>query len=222
MRVLRPPVALGPAGERLLRRDGALPDRRRRREGVRDQGRRAARTPLKLPLPIAAGRLRRGARGARPARAQPDRLRRPLRRRRASRSPGRSRHGGLRGRGRQGDVRAGRHRQLVLQSPFQKARALAVVEAPEGNRYRWVAVEGGAATFQVPIRPDLRAPRAGALRAHARPGPGHGPGAGQRHRPRQAGDHGGDHVVEVNPVERTASRSSSSIPRGRCRARRSR
>lgn len=41
---------------------------------------------------------------------------------------------------------------LVLQSPFQKAVALAVVEAPEGNEYRWVAVEGGAATFQVPVR----------------------------------------------------------------------
>jgi uncharacterized protein YfaS (alpha-2-macroglobulin family) len=41
---------------------------------------------------------------------------------------------------------------LVLQSPFQKGEALAVVEAPEGNRYEWVAVEGGAATFHLPIR----------------------------------------------------------------------
>jgi alpha-2-macroglobulin len=41
---------------------------------------------------------------------------------------------------------------LVLQSPFQKATALAVVEAPEGNRYEWVDVQGGAATFRLPIR----------------------------------------------------------------------
>ncbi len=42
---------------------------------------------------------------------------------------------------------------LVLQSPFQKAAALAIVEAPEGNQYRWVAVEGGAASFQLAILP---------------------------------------------------------------------
>ncbi len=40
---------------------------------------------------------------------------------------------------------------IVLQSPFQNARALAVVEAPEGNRYQWIDVEGGAATFAVPV-----------------------------------------------------------------------
>ncbi len=41
---------------------------------------------------------------------------------------------------------------LVLQSPFQKGAALAIVEAPEGNQYRWLAVEGGAASFQLPVR----------------------------------------------------------------------
>ena len=40
---------------------------------------------------------------------------------------------------------------LVLQSPFQKAVALAVVETPDGNEYRWVTVEGGAASFSVPV-----------------------------------------------------------------------
>lgn len=40
---------------------------------------------------------------------------------------------------------------VVLQSPFQKARALAVIEAPEGNRYQWVDVEGGSATFKIPV-----------------------------------------------------------------------
>lgn len=46
----------------------------------------------------------------------------------------------------------GESANLVLQSPFQKAVALAVIEAPEGNEYRWVTVEGGAASFQVPLR----------------------------------------------------------------------
>jgi uncharacterized protein YfaS (alpha-2-macroglobulin family) len=40
---------------------------------------------------------------------------------------------------------------MVLKSPFQTAHALAVVEAPEGNQYHWVSVEGGAATFHLPI-----------------------------------------------------------------------
>lgn len=40
---------------------------------------------------------------------------------------------------------------VVLQSPFQKATALAVIEAPEGNRYAWLPVERGAATLHVPI-----------------------------------------------------------------------
>jgi hypothetical protein len=38
---------------------------------------------------------------------------------------------------------------VLLQSPFQSARALAIVEAPGGNHYHWVNVEGGAATFNV-------------------------------------------------------------------------
>ncbi len=38
---------------------------------------------------------------------------------------------------------------IVLESPFQNARALAVVESPEGNRYQWIDVQGGAATFNV-------------------------------------------------------------------------
>ncbi len=41
---------------------------------------------------------------------------------------------------------------LVLQSPFQNARALAVVEGPERNEYRWIDVVGGAATFSLPIQ----------------------------------------------------------------------
>lgn len=40
---------------------------------------------------------------------------------------------------------------LVLASPFQKAEALAIIEAPEGNRYEWVPVRAGQATLAVPI-----------------------------------------------------------------------
>lgn len=48
--------------------------------------------------------------------------------------------------------RPGETAKLVLQSPFQKGAALAVIEAPEGNRYEWVDVDGGAATFELPIQ----------------------------------------------------------------------
>jgi len=47
---------------------------------------------------------------------------------------------------------------VVLKSPFQSARALAIVEAPDGNRYQWLSVEGGAATFHLPVLGDF-APR---------------------------------------------------------------
>jgi uncharacterized protein YfaS (alpha-2-macroglobulin family) len=41
---------------------------------------------------------------------------------------------------------------IVLKSPFQRARALAIIEAPDGNQYDWLDVEGGAATFRLPIK----------------------------------------------------------------------
>lgn len=41
--------------------------------------------------------------------------------------------------------------KLILESPYQAARALAIVEAPEGNHYEWVTVRGGAANFKVPV-----------------------------------------------------------------------
>ncbi len=40
---------------------------------------------------------------------------------------------------------------LVLESPFQSARVLAVIEAPDGNRYQWLDVKGGAATLRLPV-----------------------------------------------------------------------
>jgi len=56
------------------------------------------------------------------------------------------------------EYRPGETAALVLESPFQRGRALAVIEAPEGNLYTWLAVEGGAATFKVPIHGNY-APR---------------------------------------------------------------
>src|SRR5205823_5861262 len=41
---------------------------------------------------------------------------------------------------------------LVLKSPFQEGRALAVTEGPEGNTYQWLEVKGGSATLKVPVR----------------------------------------------------------------------
>ncbi|MEO8198279.1 MAG: alpha-2-macroglobulin family protein, partial [Thermoanaerobaculia bacterium] len=52
----------------------------------------------------------------------------------------------------------GERARLVLQSPFQNGEALAVVEAPDGNRYSWLPVRGGQATFELPIAGDW-APR---------------------------------------------------------------
>lgn len=41
---------------------------------------------------------------------------------------------------------------LVLESPFQQAQGLAVIEAPDGNRYQWFAVKNGAARFDLQIQ----------------------------------------------------------------------
>ncbi|MBI3785090.1 MAG: alpha-2-macroglobulin [Deltaproteobacteria bacterium] len=41
---------------------------------------------------------------------------------------------------------------LVLKSPYQEARALAVIEAPEGNHYEWIDVTGGSASYKVDVR----------------------------------------------------------------------
>ncbi|MEO7793211.1 MAG: alpha-2-macroglobulin family protein, partial [Thermoanaerobaculia bacterium] len=48
--------------------------------------------------------------------------------------------------------------RLVLQSPFQSGEALAVVEAPDGNRYSWFPVRAGQATFELAVEGDW-APR---------------------------------------------------------------
>ncbi len=42
--------------------------------------------------------------------------------------------------------------RLIIQSPYQRARALMVVEAPGGNQYAWITIEGGTATAEVTIQ----------------------------------------------------------------------
>lgn len=41
---------------------------------------------------------------------------------------------------------------LVLESPFQQAQGLAIVEGPDGNRYHWFPVKNGAASFDLVIQ----------------------------------------------------------------------
>jgi uncharacterized protein YfaS (alpha-2-macroglobulin family) len=41
---------------------------------------------------------------------------------------------------------------LIVESPFQQAHGLAIVEEPDGNRYQWFSVKNGAATFDLPIQ----------------------------------------------------------------------
>ena len=45
----------------------------------------------------------------------------------------------------------GQTAHLILQSPFQTARALVIVELPKGNEYLWKDVSGGKAVVDLPI-----------------------------------------------------------------------
>ncbi|MCB9554089.1 MAG: alpha-2-macroglobulin, partial [Myxococcales bacterium] len=47
----------------------------------------------------------------------------------------------------------GQTANVVLQSPYQSAEALVIIETPTGNRYRWLPVRGGKASFGVEIDP---------------------------------------------------------------------
>ena len=44
---------------------------------------------------------------------------------------------------------------LILESPFQEAHGLAIVETPDGNRYQWFTVKNGAATFNVTVEKNF-------------------------------------------------------------------
>ncbi|MDG1479402.1 MAG: alpha-2-macroglobulin family protein [Myxococcota bacterium] len=53
-----------------------------------------------------------------------------------------------------GDYAPGKTATVVLKSPFQSARALAVIETPRGNRYQWLTVRGGQATLRLRVEED--------------------------------------------------------------------
>ena len=44
---------------------------------------------------------------------------------------------------------------LLLKSPFQRARALIVVEGPKANQYHWTDIENGQGVFPMPISGDM-------------------------------------------------------------------
>ena len=44
---------------------------------------------------------------------------------------------------------------LLLKSPFQRARALIIVEGPKANQYHWVDIENGQGVFPIPISGDM-------------------------------------------------------------------
>lgn len=69
---------------------------------------------------------------------------------------------------------------IVLQSPFQNARALSIIEAPDGNRYQWIDINGGSATFNVPVEGNFtpRLPVHFVLMRGRIPGTGPQPGNG--------------------------------------------
>lgn len=52
------------------------------------------------------------------------------------------------------EVDPGETARFVLQSPFQEARCLVVVEGPEENHLRWIEVEGGQASFSWKARAE--------------------------------------------------------------------
>lgn len=49
----------------------------------------------------------------------------------------------------------GERAELLLQSPFQNARALVVVNAPDRNRYHWVEVRGGKGIFAMDVEKEM-------------------------------------------------------------------
>ncbi|MES1982905.1 MAG: MG2 domain-containing protein [Pseudomonadota bacterium] len=44
---------------------------------------------------------------------------------------------------------------LIVQSPFQQAHGLAIVETPDGNRYQWFTVKNGAASLDVTVQKNF-------------------------------------------------------------------
>ncbi len=73
--------------------------------------------------------------------------------------------------------------RLIIKSPFQRARALIVLQDPGGNSYFWKNVEGGKAGFSIPIRAS-HAPNLPVNVVLMRGRLGRGNGSDERYRPR--------------------------------------
>src|SRR5207249_1893726 len=104
---------------------------------------------------------------------------------------------------------------IVLKSPFQEGRALAVTEAPDGNTYSWLDVKGGTATLKVPVA-GTYAPR---LPVHFVLTRGRVPGAAAT--PKGQTDLGKPSTVaatawvKVNPVDNRVDVALENPPRAR-------
>lgn len=79
--------------------------------------------------------------------------------------------------------RPGETARLIIKSPFQRARALVVLQAPGGNSYSWKDVEGGKASVNIPIKAS-HAPNLPLNVVLMRGRLGHGSQGDERYRPR--------------------------------------
>ncbi len=205
-------VALAPPGQRLLRRRGALPHRRGGREDRRaeaDQRRGPAAGPAYHP---ALRRLPGGGRGPRPPRPHPGGVGRPVRRRRAGGHLGQARGRRLQRRRRQDRLSPGGDRGAGAGEPVPARPRPGGARGARGQRLPVARRRGRRRHLQAADPGHLRAARAGALPARARPGAGHGAAARQRRRPGQAGD-GRGHRLAQGAADRQPRRGQARLPR---------
>ncbi len=93
------------------------------------------------------------------------------------------------------DYAPGENATLLIESPFQAARALVVTEQPDGAfDYAWVDVADGVGRYTLAVRQGPDAARAGACAADARASGGAAALGDRTVRPGQADDAGGDHL----------------------------
>ncbi len=119
------------------------------------------------------------------------------------------------------DYKGGDTAVLILESPFQNAEALAIVEEPDARmRYEWVHVRNGVGRFALQIDPDLYAAHSGAFPADARPLAGCAADGGSA-RSRAAANHG-RHQLDRGEAGQEHRRCEARLSgKGGCPARRS-
>ena len=119
------------------------------------------------------------------------------------------------------DYKGGDTAVLILESPFQNAAALAIVEEPDARmRYEWVDVRNGVGRFELPIKPSYmpRIPVHFLLMRGRLPGGAADTGSA---RPRPAAKSSPRPAGSWSSPSRIWSTSRSTIRKRRCRARRS-